>query len=93
MAPQHESFDRCSAIDARLTELMLYAKDLCPGAVVDISPLQYEDEDGHVEVFPPSALTDAEVDRLELTLASRAAEIIALTGLYIVCAVFDPIPQ
>ena len=31
MALQHESFDRRSAIDARLTELMLYAKDLCPG--------------------------------------------------------------
>ncbi|MDH5640168.1 MAG: hypothetical protein OEY28_02655 [Nitrospira sp.] len=93
MAPQYESFNRRSAIDARLTELMLYAKELCPGAVVDISPLQYEDEDGHVEVFPPSVLTDAEVDRLELTLASRAAEIFDLTGLYIVCAVFDPIPQ
>lgn len=93
MAPQHESFDRRSAIDARLTELMLYAKELCPGAVVDISPLQYEDEDGHVEVFPPYALTDAEVDRLELTLASRAAEIFDLTGLYIVCAVLDSIPQ
>jgi len=93
MAPQYESFDRRSAIDAKLTELLLYAKELCPSAVVEISPLQYEDEDGHVEVFPPQALTDAEVDRLELTLAARAADIFEQTGLYIVCAVLDPATQ
>lgn len=90
MAPQDESFDRRAAVDARLTELMLYAKELCPGALVDISPLQYEDEDGHVEVFPPAALSDADVDRLELTLAARSADIFDHTGLYIVCAVLDP---
>ena len=87
---QHETSDRRSAVDAKLTELMLYAKELCPGAVVDTSPLQYEDEDGHVEVYPPASLSDAEVDRIELTLASRSGEIFDQTGLYIVCAVLDP---
>jgi hypothetical protein len=87
---QHETSDRRSAVDAKLTELMLYAKELCPGAVVDTSPLQYEDEDGHVEVYPPASLSDAEVDRIELTLASRSGEIFEQTGLYIVCAVLDP---
>jgi len=87
---QHETSDRRSAVDAKLTELMLYAKELCPGAVVDTSPLQYEDEDGHVEVYPPASLSDAEVDRIELTLASRSWEIFDQTGLYIVCAVLDP---
>jgi hypothetical protein len=89
MAPQHENSDRRTAVDAKLTELALYAKELCPGAFVDISPLQYEDEDGHVEVFPPAALSDADADRLELTLAARSAEIFDHTGLYIVCAVLD----
>lgn len=93
MAPQHERVDRRTVVDAKLTELMLYAKELCPGASVDSSSLQYEDEDGHVEVFPPAALSDADVDRLELTLAARAADIFDSTGLYIVCAVLDPIPQ
>lgn len=93
MAPQHESFDRRAVVDAKLTELMLYAKELCPGALVDISSLQYEDEDGHVEVFPPAALSDADVDRLELTLAARSADIFDRTGLYIVCAVLDPAPR
>ena len=89
MAPQRENSDRRTAVDAKLTELALYAKELCPGAFVDISSLQYEDEDGHVEVFPPAALSDADVDRLELTLAARSAEIFDHTGLYIVCAVLD----
>lgn len=89
MAPQHDIAYRRRAVDAKLTELALYAKELCPGAFVDVSPLQYEDEDGHVEVFPPAALSDADVDRLELTLAARSAEIFDLTGLYIVCAVLD----
>ena len=89
MAPQHENSDRRTAVDAKLTELALYAKELCPSASVDVSPLQYEDEDGHVEVFPPLTLSDSDVDRLELTLAARSAEIYDHTGLYIVCAVLD----
>ena len=89
MAPQDEISDRRTAVDIKLTEFALYAKKLCPGALVDVSPLQYEDEDGHVEVFPPAALSDADVDRLELTLAARSADIFDHTGLYIVCAVLD----
>ena len=79
--PSRESFDRRTVVDAKLTELMLYAKELCPGASVDISSLQYEDEDGHVEVLPPAALSDADFDRLELTLAARAADIFDSKGL------------
>jgi len=93
MARQHETMDRRATVDAKLTELMLYAKELCPGALVAISPLQYEDEDGHVEVVPPVSLSDPDIDRLELSLAARAADIFDQTGLYIVCAVLDPIPQ
>jgi hypothetical protein len=76
-------------LDSKLTELALYAKELCPMADVATTPLQYEDEDGHVEVFPPASLADAEVDRLELALVARAAEIFGQTDLYIVCAVLD----
>ena len=83
---QHETSDRRSAVDAKLTELMLYAKELCPGAVVDTSPLQYEDEDGHVEVYPPASLSDAEVDRIELTLASRPGKSLSRQD----CTLFVP---
>ena len=90
MDPQPRTDDRRALLDAKLTELVLFAKELCPSAAVEASAIQYEDEDGRVEVFPPPALSDAEEDRVELALAARAAEIFADTGLYIVCAVLDP---
>ncbi len=77
-------------LEATLTELAVYAKDLCPGAEVETSTVQYEDEDGHLDVFPPVTVLEAEEEQIELTLAERAAEIFADTGLYILCAVLDP---
>jgi hypothetical protein len=85
----HPDFRR-TLLDEKLTELALYAKELGPEAEVETSTVQYEDEDGHLDVFPPVTLREAEADQMELTLAARAAEICADTGLYILCAVLDP---
>jgi hypothetical protein len=52
MAPRRKLDDRRAVLDAKLTELMLYAKELCPEARVEANTIQYEDEDGHVNVFP-----------------------------------------
>jgi len=52
-------------LDAKLTELVLYAKELCPEAVVETSTIQYEDEDGHVDVFPPPAVPEAQEERID----------------------------
>ena len=90
MAQPPERNERRALLDAKLTELGLYARELCPDAAVEISAVQYEDEDGHVDVFPPPIVTEAEEERLELALAARAAEIFEETGLYILCAVLDP---
>ena len=90
MDPRASTEDRRALLDAKLTELALLAKELCPLAMVEASAIQYEDEDGRVEVFPPSGVSDAEEDRVEMTLAGRAVQIFEKTGLYIVCAVLDP---
>lgn len=82
--------DRRALLDTKLTELSLYAKELCPEAVVEASAIHYEDEDGHVDVHPPPGLSEAEEERIELTLAARAADVFEDTGLYILCAVLDP---
>jgi hypothetical protein len=82
--------DRRSVVDTKLTELALYAKELCPDAVVEISTIQYEDGDGHVEVFPPPTLPEAEEERIELAIAAKAANIFEDTGVYVACAVLDP---
>lgn len=89
MIPRYDVTGRRAAVDGKLTDLALYAKELCPGAMVEASPLKYEDEDGHVEVFPPADLLDAEVDRIELALAARSSQIFDDTGLYIVCSVLE----
>lgn len=81
----HPRDDRRELLDAKLTELGLYAKELCPSATVQMSTVRYEDEDGHVRVYPPPGLTEEEEDRIELTLAARASQIFEETGLFILC--------
>jgi hypothetical protein len=76
-------------LDAKLTDLALYAQELCPEAAVEASVIQYEDEDGRVEIFPPPTLSDAEEENIEHALTERMAEIFAQTGLYIPCAILD----
>lgn len=90
MDPRASTDARRALLDAKLTELALFAKELCPAATVEASAIQYEDEDGRVEMFPPQGVSDAEEDRIEMALAGRAAQIFEKTGLYIVCAVLDP---
>lgn len=92
MVLQRDSDDRRAQLDDKLTELMLYAKELCPEAMIEVSTLQYEDEDGHVRVFPPPTLSQEE-ERLEMALCTRAGEIFDTTGLFILCAVFDAPPR
>lgn len=81
--------ERRALLDAKLTELMLFAKELCPSARVEGNTLQYDGEDGRVLMFPPPGLSDAEEDRLEEALGDRAWEIFSETGLYIVYAVLE----
>ena len=81
--------DRSKLLDRKLTELLLYAKELCPEARVEASTIQYEDEAGHVQVFPPPTLSEEDVDRVEMALATRAGEISDSTGLFILCVVFN----
>lgn len=82
--------DYRALLDAKLTELTLYAKELCPEAVVEASAIHYEDEDGHVDIFPPLSLSEEEEERLELAVAARAGDIFEETGLFILCAALDP---
>ncbi len=76
-------------LEEKLTELALYTKELCPEAVVEVSATSYEDEDGHVDIFPPPSLSEEEEERAELAVAARAGEIFDETGLFILCAAFD----
>ena len=52
MRRQTKQDDSRGLLDRALTTLTLYAKELCPEAAVEANTIQYEDEDGRVEVFP-----------------------------------------
>jgi hypothetical protein len=47
---------RRSVVDKCLTEVSLMAKELCPAAQVEATTERYEDEDGHVRIYPPLQL-------------------------------------
>ena len=81
--------ERRALVDAKLTEIGLYAKELCPAARVEASAVQYEDEDAHVDVFLPAGLPEDEEERIELAIAARAAAVFEETGLYIACAALE----
>src|SRR5713226_5012822 len=74
-------------LERTLSQLATWIQDLAPQAEVDITLEQYEDEDAHLYVRPPQAMTAEDVERLELTVGERCNEILLDTGLFIVSAV------
>jgi hypothetical protein len=89
MSSLRDRLDRRALLDEKLTELELLAKSLCPEARVEAGSLQYEDEDGHVDLFLPQTPAESEHERIDLAVAARAAAIFEETGLYILCAAFE----
>ena len=47
---------RRTLVGQYLTEVSLLAKALCPEAQVEATTERYEDEDGHVRIYPPAGL-------------------------------------
>ena len=82
--------DRRTLVDHYLTEMGLYAKQLCPEARVEMLTTSYEGEDGHVRVFPPASLAAKKLAALEDKLAERSTAILLATGLSILIGVFEP---
>jgi hypothetical protein len=57
--------DRRALLDAKLTEVGLYAKELYPEGAVEMSTVRYEDEDGHVTLILPSAYSEEDEERFD----------------------------
>ena len=76
-------------VESTLSELTALIRDLSPQAHVEISFEHYEDEDAHINVFPPPALKPEEVRQVEGKLGERCNEILLDTGLFIIGAVCD----
>ena len=76
-------------VDKNLTELSLLAKELCPGARIEASLESFEDEDGHLRVYPPAEITGQEVEEIEAKIADRCIDLLVRKGIFICSAVYD----
>lgn len=83
--------DRRTLVDHYLTEVGLYAKQLCPDAKVEMLSTSHEGEDGHVRVFVPFDLADTEVEKLDNKLADKSVDILLITGLLFSLASLSPL--
>ena len=87
MARKQTTASQRQLLERTLSQLATWIQDLAPQAEVDVTLEQYEDEDAHLYVHPPQAMTAEDVERLELAVGERCNEILLDTGLFIVSAV------
>jgi hypothetical protein len=82
--------ERRLMIDKCLTEVSLFAKELCPTAKIEATLARYEDEDGHVRIYPPADLTDSQLEELEGQVAGWCVDLLIKTGIFLCAAVNAP---
>ena len=76
-------------VDKYLTELSLLAKEICPEAKIEATTETFEDEDGHIRVYPPAGISAEEIEEVEGKIASRCVDILVEDGVSICAAVYD----
>lgn len=76
-------------VDKYLTELILLAKELCPGARVEATTETFEDEDGHLRIYPPKDMSEKKIEEIEGKIADRCVDILVEKGVFICSAVYD----
>jgi len=89
MVKSMSSGKRRTLIDKYLTELSLLAKGLCPEAKIEATTEAFEDEDGHIRVYPPAGMREEEIEEIEGKLADRCVDILVEKGVFICSAVYD----
>lgn len=89
MAKSISPSERRALVDQCLTDLSLLAKELCPDARVEATTESFEDEDGHVRIYPPREMTEKEVEEIEAKVAERCVDILVEKGIFICSAVYD----
>jgi len=58
-------------------------------ATIEATTEAFEDEDGHVRIYPPAGMGEAEVADIEGKLADRCVDILVENGVFICSAVYD----
>jgi hypothetical protein len=81
---------RRAIVGKYLAEVSLFAKELCPKAKVEATTESYEDEDGHVRLYPPAGFSEGQIADLEGKIAERCVDILVETGVFLCAAVYEP---
>ncbi len=89
MVKSMSSSERRVLVDKYLTELSLLAKQLCPKARIEATMEGFEDEDGHIRIYPPAGMREKEVEEIEGKVADRCVDILVDEGVFICAAVYD----
>jgi hypothetical protein len=89
MVKPMSSSERKNLVDNYLTELSLLAKRLCPEARIEATTEAFEDEDGHVRIYPPHGMSEEKIAIIEGKVADRCVDILVEKGVFICSAVYD----
>ena len=89
MAKSISSSERRILVDKYLTELSLLAQRLCPEARIEATMEGFEDEAGHVRIYPPAGMKQKEIEEIEGKIAVRCVDILVGEGVFICSAVYD----
>jgi hypothetical protein len=81
---------RRTLVSKYLTDVSLLAKELCPEAKVEATTEHYEDEDGHVRIYPPAGLSQEQIADIEGKVAERCVDILVEAGVFLCAAVYEP---
>lgn len=82
--------ERRTLVGQYLTEVSRLAQELCPAVRVEATTERYEDEDGHVRLYPPAGLSQQQMAELEGKIAERCVDILVDTGVFLCAAVYEP---
>jgi len=77
-------------LDAAVTALSLFIRDLCPEAGLEISFVRYEDEDAHIWISLPATLTEEEREEIANRVAEKSLDILLAEGFLILAGVEEP---
>jgi len=89
MIKSTSSAERRVLVDKYLTELSLLAKQLCPEAKIEATSEGFEDEDGHIRIYPPAGMREKEIEEVEGKVADMCVDILVGEGVFICSAVYD----
>lgn len=82
--------ERRTIVGKYLADVRLFAQALCPEAQVEVTTESYEDEDGHVRIYPPPGVERSQLEEIEGKIAERCVDILIETGVFLCAAVYEP---